>query len=132
VSETVLIRISPVSEKSWCYINTFLQKTNKPRHLSQTNWGPHLDYVELLQPPVKILGNNRDPYQQKAFFNLVFAQIPTYQEIVNGTPKLSLVFKLSEEFKTDKSALVTLVSRDWNLLYKQLLFYNHHPTKLDI
>ena len=62
----------------------------------------------LMEHPMKILGNNTDPYQQKAFFNLVFKEMPTYEEILNGTPKLSLVFKLSEEFKTDKSALVIL------------------------
>lgn len=63
---------------------------------------------DLMEHPIKILGNNKDPYQQKAFFSLVFDGMPTYEEIVNGTPKLTLIFKLSEEFKTNKSLMVTL------------------------
>ena len=68
-----------------------------------------ISYVkDLMEHPVKMLINNSNPYKQKALFNLVFEEIPTYQEILNGTPKLSLVFRLSEAFVSNKSQSVTL------------------------
>ncbi len=39
----------------------------------------------------------------RALFGLVFESLPTYTEIVNGTPKLSLVYKVSEYYKDVKS-----------------------------
>jgi hypothetical protein len=41
-------------------------------------------------------------------FSLLFDKFPTYTELVSGTPKLSLVFKLSEEFKVNKDLLVSI------------------------
>jgi hypothetical protein len=43
----------------------------------------------------------------KGLFSLVFDELPTYEEILNGTPKLSLPYKLSEEFSKTKSLSVT-------------------------
>ena len=37
---------------------------------------------------------------------LVFEETPTYTEILNGTPKLTWIFKLSSEFATKESQLV--------------------------
>lgn len=39
---------------------------------------------------------------------LFFEEIPTYADILNGTPKLTSLFKLSKEFKLDERQLVTL------------------------
>ena len=44
----------------------------------------------------------------KALYGLVFDEKPSYKEIVNGTPKLSLPYKLSEEFYKGKTQLVAL------------------------
>jgi hypothetical protein len=38
-----------------------------------------------------------------SFFQLVFDQLPTYDEIVNGTPKLSLLYKAAKEDNTTSS-----------------------------
>ncbi len=43
------------------------------------------------------------PEQQKQLFRLAFEQTPTYEEIVNGTPKLACVFELNEQYRTSKS-----------------------------
>ena len=40
-------------------------------------------------------------------FSLFFDELPTYSEIISGTPKLAFVFKLSDDFKKDKSSIVT-------------------------
>ena len=47
------------------------------------------------------------PEQQKQLFGLAFEQIPTYEDLVNRTPKLACVFELNEQYKTSKSLSVT-------------------------
>ncbi len=54
----------------------------------------HLE--ELLLKPVNTTS-------QRSLFSLVFEELPTYADIVAGTPKLSLVFRLSEYFKAEKN-----------------------------
>lgn len=47
------------------------------------------------------------PEQQKQLFGLAFEETPTFEEIVNGTPKLACVFELNEQYKTSKSLSVS-------------------------
>ncbi len=66
-------------------------------------------YVKnLMEHPVEMLVKQKDLNALRGLFSLVFEELPTYQEIVNGTPKLSLPYKLSEEFHKKKSLSVTL------------------------
>lgn len=62
----------------------------------------------IMEHPKEILTDIRSEQELVHMFSLFFTSFPTYTEIVNGTPKLSLVFKLSEEFEVNKSPLVTL------------------------
>ena len=39
-------------------------------------------------------------------FGLLFEEFPTYEELANGTPKLSLVFEFSRAFAEGKTRLV--------------------------
>jgi hypothetical protein len=54
-------------------------------------------------------------------FSLVFEKMPTYEEIVNGTPKLSYAFKLSSTFTPDKNQLVTQGGWNWNPLLLNIM-----------
>ncbi len=63
---------------------------------------------DLVEHPAKMLANNRNPYAQKALFSLVFEEPLTYTQVVNGTPNLSFIFKLSSTKVSTKSSLVTL------------------------
>ena len=63
---------------------------------------------EIMEHPRKILEDIRSTQEQRQLYSLFFEEFPTYSQIISGTPKLSLVFKLSEEFKVDASASVTL------------------------
>ena len=70
-------------------------------------------YVKfVMEHPSEILIDTDDMQAQQTLFGLVFEKLPTYQEILNGTPKLSLAFKLSEEWDKSKSQLVTLTMRN--------------------
>lgn len=62
----------------------------------------------VMEHPTKILMDTDDMRAQQTLFGLVFEEIPTYNEILNGTPKLSLAFKLSDDYLNSKSQLVTL------------------------
>lgn len=69
---------------------------------------------EIMERPHEILIDNDNLSIKRTLFGLIFDEIPTYQEILNGTPKLSYIFRLSKDFETNKSQLVTLpgISRD--------------------
>ena len=43
---------------------------------------------------------------QRALFGLVVDEFPNYHQILNGTPKLSFIFELSEDFHDGKSDIV--------------------------
>ena len=62
---------------------------------------------ETMEHPTKILTDIRSEQELVNTFSLFFDKFPTYAEIVSGTPKLALVFKLSEEFKVNQDLLVT-------------------------
>ncbi len=61
----------------------------------------------IMEHPAEILLNQKDLRVQRDLFSLVFEKIPTYLEIVNGTPKLSLAFRLSSDYLPDQNHLVT-------------------------
>ncbi len=56
----------------------------------------------LMEHPEEMLLKQRNFTILRSLFGLVFDKLPTYTEIVSGTPKLSLPYKLSEDFKLDK------------------------------
>lgn len=66
----------------------------------------------IMEHPDKMLLNPSNPKQQEALLGLVFEEIPTFNEIINGTPKLTWIFKLSSEFRDKQSRLVCLVSTE--------------------
>ena len=60
----------------------------------------------VMEHPAKILIDAADLSSRRRLMSLLFEEPPTYIEIVNGTPKLQPIFRLSEEFKNNKSQLV--------------------------
>lgn len=57
----------------------------------------------LMEHPEEMLLKQKNFTILRSLFSLVFDKLPTYTELVNGTPKLSLSYKLSDEFKDAKS-----------------------------
>ena len=60
----------------------------------------------VLEHPARFLLNPVNVQQQQALYSLVFEEMPTYEEILNGTPKLTWVFNVSSESETSDSMLV--------------------------
>ena len=76
---------------------------------------------ELMEHPLRHL---KDPYnveRQQELWNLVFDQPPTYDQIANGTPSLSLVFKLNRDFEDLWSLKVRVRGFRWNFWRRELL-----------
>ncbi len=72
-------------------------------------------YVKkIMEHPEEYLIKQKDFTKLRSLYGLVFDKLPTYEEIVNGTPKLSLPYKLSNEFDTNKSRFVDLGFDFWN------------------
>ncbi len=63
---------------------------------------------QLMEHPAKILTEADNLHARRSLMTLFFEEVPTYNEILNGTPKLQPLFRLSESYKVDKSQLVTL------------------------
>lgn len=67
-----------------------------------------IGYVKnLMEHPVERLVKQKNLTALRGLFSIVFDELPTYQDIVNGTPKLSIPYKLSDEFRDTKSLSVT-------------------------
>lgn len=78
----------------------------------------------LMEHPEEMLLNQDDLGASRALYTLVFDKIPTHDEILNGTPKLSLTYKLSEEFNNNKSDYVRLDGIEWNTIENTVRTWN--------
>jgi len=78
----------------------------------------------LMEHPAKMLMDITNKQEQLELFNLFFDEFPTYQKLLNGTPKTSLVFKLKEEFVRSKSQFVSVQSLEWNSIEKMIMQWN--------
>lgn len=79
---------------------------------------------ELMEHPEEMLIKQDNSNILVSLFELVFDELPTYQEIVNGTPKLSLFYNVSEAFMKDKSSIVRDSSLNWNTIQEIILEWN--------
>ncbi len=70
---------------------------------------------KVLEHLSKLLLNVENPRRQLSIFNLIFQGLPTYTEIVNGTPKMALFFGLSaKEYQMEHR--VTSPGLSWNTI----------------
>jgi site-specific DNA recombinase len=63
---------------------------------------------ELMEHPAKMLEDIDSIEEQHSVYGLIFTEFPTCSEILNGTPKLTPVFKLKGKKNIDERRLVTL------------------------
>ena len=87
------------------------QAESKRGHIEMTekSIGSFRHYAAyIMEHPSEILTKADNLFARRMLLTLFFEETPTYNEILNGTPKLTSVFKLSDEFKANKNQLVTL------------------------
>jgi hypothetical protein len=85
---------------------------------------------ETMEHPGRLLLNNDNPRIQRDLFFLVFEDMPTYAEIVSGTPKLTFVFKASLVVRSDENQLVPLLSLSWNTVEDMVLRWKNVSCRL--
>ncbi len=99
-------------EKKINKVHEEIEKTREQRNgieVQENDIHAFVGYVKnLMEHPVEMLVKQKDLNALRGLFSVVFDELPTYEEIVNGTPKLSLPYRLSEEFKVNKDLCVTL------------------------
>ena len=99
-------------EKKINEIHLQIENTRKQRNgieVQENDIHSFVKYVKnLMEHPVERLVKQKNLSALRGLFSIVFDELPTYQEIVNGTPKLSIPYMLKDEFKTNKSLCVTL------------------------
>ncbi len=61
-------------------------------------------YMEHLH---ELLLDKAKPHKSAAMFGLLFSTIPTYQDLVDGTPDLAPIFKLNDAYEESKEQFVT-------------------------
>ena len=61
---------------------------------------------EIMEHPANILTDIRSEQELVQTASLFFEEFPTYTQILSGTPKLTRVFKVSEEYKVNEDLLV--------------------------
>ena len=60
----------------------------------------------VMEHPQEFLLRAGNKQQRQAYFSLMFDELPTYQDVLDGTPKLAWVFKLDKETMTNESDMV--------------------------
>lgn len=106
-SPTVRESIEAEIEKMGKQIKTAQAERNKLEITEQDIDSFIKDAKEVMEHPSEMLLNPTNIQQQRLLFGLVFEETPTYEQIVNGTPKLTWIFRLSKQSEEHKSELVT-------------------------
>lgn len=61
---------------------------------------------KIMEHPAEMLLQPEDMRIQRDLFGLVFEEMPTYEQIVSGTPRLSFIFNVFEGIETAQSQVV--------------------------
>lgn len=87
----------------------------------QLNMEKVLEYTKYYMEHLpELLTGNKDPFINASFFGILFEELPTYEELLNGTPNLSYIFKLNDAYIKSEISMVTLVNSNWNTLLESL------------
>ncbi|EKE00173.1 MAG: NUDIX hydrolase [uncultured bacterium] len=62
---------------------------------------------EFMAHPGDLLLSQTEPHMREVVFKAIFNTLPTWEDLINGTPDLSLLFNLSKENYAEKVNLVT-------------------------
>lgn len=87
---------------------------------------------EIMEHPANLLKSAHNMREQLALFGLVFDALPTSDEIINGTPKLSLAFSVFGRSENEKGRLMNVPSLGWNTFEKEILKWKDAAYVIDI
>lgn len=100
-------------EGEYVRLESELQKARDDRNNKESeelNVKEVLDYVDyLMEHPKELLIDRDNMLNQRQMFGLVFEELPTYENLVNGTAKLQPIYQKIGEANVEKSDLVQQV-----------------------
>jgi site-specific DNA recombinase len=82
-----------------------------------------LDAKMIVEHPSILLESPTSAQEQQALYSLVFEQLPTYQEMQDGTAKLRWFYWLYSNVGDTKSVLVRLREIHWNQIEEAILHW---------
>lgn len=99
-------------EEQIMLLQTEIDKAKSERKEVELKEEDITDFIQwgrsLMEHPAKMLDDIESLQEQHAMYGLIFEVFPTYSEILNGTPKLSPVFRLNKEKVVNENQMVTL------------------------
>jgi site-specific DNA recombinase len=69
---------------------------------------------KLMEHPTKHIMNAPTKEKTEKLWSFVFQKRPTYQDMVDGTPDLTLIYRLNRDIGTDENLLAGHLSNGWN------------------
>ncbi|PLX27646.1 hypothetical protein C0583_00195 [Candidatus Parcubacteria bacterium] len=102
-SDTAKIMLEEKIEKIEFQIKNATKQRTKVE-ISEDDIRAFIKYAKnIMEHPGEMLKDSENVNEKRTLFEFVFDGMPTYQEIVNGTPKLSLPFEVSSDLIKAKS-----------------------------
>ncbi len=81
--------------------NAVLKSTRDVKEDQQVDAQILINYANYFMEHLEdLLIGSPNPLQNAALFGLLFEETPSYQELIDGTPKLACLFKLNEDFRS--------------------------------
>ena len=73
----------------------------------------------LMEHPTKHIVNAPTKEKTEKLWSFIFQERPTYQDLVDGTPELTLIYRLNRDIGADKIQLAGHLSSEWNTFETQ-------------
>jgi uncharacterized protein YbaR (Trm112 family) len=74
---------------------------------------------KLMEHPTKHIMNAPTKEKTEKLWSFVFQKRPTYQDLVDGTPDLTLIYRLNRDIGADENLLAGHLSNGWNTFETQ-------------
>ena len=104
---------------------------NEAKHTRDENELREQDIIEftdwckkIMEHPYRILEDIRSSDEQRELFRLFFEELPSYNEVFSGTPKMTFVFKVNSDFINNKSDIAGDEFIFWNQVAKEISYLN--------
>jgi hypothetical protein len=69
---------------------------------------------KLMEHPTKHIMSAPTKEKTEKLWSFVFQKSPTYQDLIGGTPDLTLIYRLNRDIGTDENLLAGHLSLEWN------------------
>jgi septal ring factor EnvC (AmiA/AmiB activator) len=76
---------------------------------------------QRMEHPGEAIFSSATKPQLEKNWSFIFAQCPTYQDLLDGTPQLTLLYRLNRDIGADQNQLAGQLSHGWNTFEQQVI-----------